>query len=148
MPGHQPPRDADGIVIPHDDIICAPNESRVLRSVSSYWLRNLEPGPGRYLNNAVFSESSVSVDRYRGMSVCLEKLLQENSQPVAKAILECHEGLVTLNVGAIRQLGLQVGWDPRPENPYHGQVWGVRKRLRARIFELREWIARPPDVEL
>ncbi len=47
-------------------------------------------------------------------------------------------GAVRLNVGQLRALGFQVGWDPDGGHEYHGAVWGIgngsgRRRKVARI---------------
>jgi hypothetical protein len=49
-------------------------------------------------------------------------------------------GAVRLNVGALRRLGFQVGWDPDGGHLHHGAVWGIgngstRKRRVAGIAE-------------
>jgi hypothetical protein len=119
----------------------------VLRSVPSSSLPVLDGVGSRYLSTGAFSESSRQHDRYQGMSVTLEHLLLAQGLAVELAMLPGHEALVGLNVGALRDRGFQVGWDPRPENLYHGQVWGVKKNRRQRIHDIREWIRRPPDVQ-
>src|SRR3954449_3556872 len=39
-------------------------------------------------------------------------------------------GAVRLNVGKLRELGHLVGWDPLPDNPHHGAVWGINSPTR------------------
>jgi hypothetical protein len=40
-------------------------------------------------------------------------------------VIDDTHGAVRLCVGDLRKLGLKVGWDPHPDNPHHGAVWGI-----------------------
>jgi hypothetical protein len=110
-----PPKDDNGETLPHDDPDILP-EHFVVRHTSTR-----EVYQGR-VSSGAYSESG---DPNGGMSVDIEALL------VVAGLDLCHYvpagyGAVRLNVGELRSLGLQVGSDPRPENPQHGAVWGLR----------------------
>ena len=53
--------------------------------------------------------------------------------PETNAIKPSHEGLVKIRATDLRAIGLQIGPDRLPDNPYHGQVWGVGKSHRKQI---------------
>ncbi|KJC35654.1 hypothetical protein UP09_31000 [Bradyrhizobium sp. LTSP885] len=42
-------------------------------------------------------------------------------------------GARRINVGFLRSLGLQVGWDPDSGHHHHGTVWGVKQTHRRKI---------------
>jgi hypothetical protein len=43
----------------------------------------------------------------------------------------------------LRGEGFMVGFDPLPENPYHGEVWGAfSKAKQKRLPELCQWFFR------
>ena len=140
-----PPLDAAGCVVPHDDPDI-PDDAYVVRYVPSGDLRPSEEG-GRRLSSAVFSASSKRRDSYQGMSVdILEALVDVGVQPKDRAN-PIHEAIVKLRVGALRDLGLLIGSDPGKNNdPFHAEVWGVKKSIRRRILEISEWITKPDDV--
>ena len=52
-----------------------------------------------------------------------------------------------MNVGAVRQLSFQIGYDPIvndphvPDNPYHCQIWGVTTRgRRNQLRPISQWL--------
>jgi hypothetical protein len=74
---------------------------------------------GLRLSSGTFSESSDG-----GMSVDIEDWM------IADGLMSLHylnnplEGAVRISVGALRQLGYKVGWDPDGGHIHHGLVWG------------------------
>jgi hypothetical protein len=110
----EPPRGPDGRVIPHDHLEIL-DEHYVIRWTTA---NDVHPIEARLISGA-FSESSEG-----GMSVDIEDWI------VSAGLDRLHNvpigfGAVRLNVGALRGLGFQVGWDPVGSNPYHGAVWGI-----------------------
>lgn len=51
--------------------------------------------------------------------------------------------------GALRDIGLQVGFDPIDVNPFHGQVWGAFTRAQQDAMRSAcEWLVRIEGVEI
>src|SRR5712691_4675004 len=50
-------------------------------------------------------------------------------------------GAIRFEAGALRGVNLQVGFDPQPSNPYHGEVWGnFTGAMKSRILpSLASW---------
>lgn len=137
--------DAAGRVKPYDDKSIS-SEARLVRYVHRCWLVPDGTG-GRRLSKGAFSPSSEERDPYRGMSTeILELMLNDGLSPTERKPQD-HEAVVTLNVEALRSLGLMVGHDPIDEvNPYHAGVWGITRALQKRLLQMCEWIDKPPDV--
>ncbi len=69
------------------------------------------------------------------MSVDIEQKMVADGETVETVLAGTSFGAVALNVGKLRELALQVGCDPLPENKYHGGVWGrfspgTRKKIQ------------------
>ena len=142
-----PPRDEGGRVTPHDDRQSVPDDSFVLRSIPPIHLRQNQDGPGRYLSKAAFSPSSKQHDPYEGMSVDAGALLVEAGIPENERMLPGHEALVKIRAGDLRDLGCQIGPDPKiPENLYHAEVWDVRDNRRKAVKRKAIWVIKPADV--
>jgi hypothetical protein len=63
------------------------------------------------------------------MSVDIEKLIREDGlNPKEYVTDERWPCSVFYQASALRGIGLQVGFDPRKENPYHGAVWGISSK--------------------
>jgi hypothetical protein len=146
-----PPRDASGRVIPHDhDEIAA--EHGVIRRVSEQQIVVDRDGQ-RTLSSIAFSPSAPPRG---GMSVDLEKLMQDDDiDPKAFVTTPRWIGSVIFRAGDLRNLALQVGYDPLPEmpgqpaNPYHGEVWGTAARAkRKEVKALAAWYVPIPGVAL
>jgi hypothetical protein len=129
----EPPRDAEGKTLPHDhaEILA---EHHVIRHITPNDLHTDQGTGVTRVASGAYSESS---DAHGGMSVDIEEwMAADGLEPLHYVADETH-GAVRLNVAALRPLGFQVGWDPLPENPHHGAVWGIgngsaRKRRIAR----------------
>jgi hypothetical protein len=57
-----------------------------------------------------------------------------------------YEAIVRLRVWDLRSIGLQVGPDPLPTNPFHAAVWGIKESARKQLMRLYEWVDKPDDV--
>ncbi len=77
-----------------------------------------------------YRESSTG---HGGMSVDLERLILEAGiDPRVFATTPRWIGSVYFEAGQIRSLGCRIGYDPSPDNPYHGEVWlGASKASRS-----------------
>lgn len=151
-----PPKDDDGIVKPHDDGNIL-NEDGLLRQIDPEHHVCWDDNNGCYrVSSAAFKESQKNAP-YGGMSVDIESLVIADSiSPDQRAF--GRNGLVKLIVGKMRTLGFQVGTDPiknhpvYPDNPYHGEVWGIKKGMRKKtvketILASYEWVKRINDVQ-
>ena len=72
------------------------------------------------------------------MSVYIEEWMKADGLNPLHYLLDPTHGAVRMNVGELRQLELQVGWDPDGAPPHHGAVWGIgngskRKRRVQRV---------------
>lgn len=112
-----PCRDQQGKIVAHDhpEIL---NEHHVIRHTVPRDLC-LDGGVMRLASGA-FSESSGG-----GMSVDIEEWMIRDGVDPLNYVTDPTHGAVRLNVGELRKLGLQVGWDPDDAHPYHGGVWGI-----------------------
>ena len=57
-----------------------------------------------------------------------------------------YQAIVQLRVRDLRSIGLQVGPDPLPSNPFHAAVWGVKEATRNQVIKFYEWLEKPDDV--
>jgi hypothetical protein len=141
-----PPRDDVGRVIPHDDPDI-PGDAWVIRYIIPGWLVPHEDLPDRRrLSSAAFGRSSKRLDHYQSMSVdILQPMLDDGITPADRKG-EKYEAIVKLQVADLRGLGLQVGPDPMPDNPYHTGVWRVTGGVGKRLAKLCQWVDKPDDV--
>lgn len=149
-----PPRGPDGRVQPHDDVKLLP-DGGVIRHINpdAHVTDDENTGKRRISSNAF---SCTSGDPDFGMSVDIEQLLIAARMKTDAMVPEGY-GAVRLRIGDIRDIGLKVGSDPIPqnspdgavENPFHGQVWGVRPRFRRKLHELvNGWVKELPGIEI
>jgi hypothetical protein len=87
------------------------------------------------------------------MSVDLQAQIEE-------ANLDCREfinatapqciGALRFEAGGLRGVNLQVGFDPRPTNPHHGEVWGnfTNAMKRQILPRLASWFVEIPGVAI
>ncbi len=142
-----PPRDNEGRVQPHDDLDIPP-DAFVLRYIGREWLKPHPDLPDRRrLSSGAFSPSSKRLDPYQGMSVdLLQPMLDAGISPTDRKG-DKYEAIVKLRVADLRQLSLLVGPDPRPSNPFHAAVWGIKKdTAKKNLRKLSEWVDKPEDV--
>jgi hypothetical protein len=155
LPISPPPKDKNGFATPHDhhEIL---DHHRLIRGIShEHVYRDANGRPVR-LSSAAFDLSSAEVDPYKGLSVDLEELmLAAGLDPAEQAATRNFAGSVALKVSSFRSRNFLVGYDPLPENPFHGGVWedatrkskmtrGTRKAL------LREasWLVQIDDIPI
>lgn len=121
MPLSPPPRDAHEKVIPHDHPGIGSADG-IIRRISEQWIIKEADGSKR-LSSVAFSPSS---GLNGGMSVDLQTQIEEaglNCCDYVTTTSPQYAGSVRFEAGALRGAGLQVGFDPLPSNPHHGEVW-------------------------
>lgn len=134
-----PPRDALGKVVPHDheEIL---QEDFVVRRISVHHII------GGRVSSMAFQESSDG----SGMSLDIEKLIEAaglNSRDFVTN--ESWPAAVSFSAGQLRALGLQVGYDPLPENAFHGAAWGISsKAMQRRVKGAAQWYVAAEGVSL
>lgn len=143
MPLEPPPLDANGKVIPHDHHQILAGD-RLIRRISTQHI--MGPEGAKRVSSMAFQCSSDGT----GMSVDISKLIVEAGLDVAAFVTAplwpCS---VFFQAEALRAEGLQVGYYPVPDNPYHGSAWGnVNKGKRNRLLHLAEWFVKASDVAL
>ena len=140
-----PPKGADGQVIPHDDFAIDP-ASWLIRHIPEYHIVPDENLGGRRISSGAFSHTSDDPDF--GMSVDIGQLLDELGLS-QDAMVPLGMGAVRLQVGAVRALALRVGSDPMPDNVAHGQVWGVKDSKRSKLHKIvDDWVTTLENVSI
>ena len=137
MPLDPPPRDLNGGVIPHDHPGIVPDDG-IIRRVSPYHFVIDPKANGRRLSTMAFQPST---DGNGGMSVDIERLIVEAGlDPKTFVISPPWTGAVRFEARTLREEGLKVGYDPLPDNPYHGEVWGqFSKRTKQKLLSLAQF---------
>lgn len=143
MPLEPPPRDRAGKVVPHDHTGVGPSDG-VIRRISENQLVTDKNGQRRISSKAFQASSGPNA----GMSVDLECSIIGAGLDVATYVTTPRWiGSVRFEAGALRQEGYQVGFDPIPENPHHGEVWGdFGRSRRRRLQQLCVWFVPIPGV--
>lgn len=140
-----PPRDPFGRVTPYEDVELCEGDS-VIRNIPPSQIVYDENIQGRRISSGAFSATSGDPDY--GMSVDLEKLIVAAGKAPSANVPE-GMGAVRLHVGPVRALGLKVGSDPDDSNPFHGQVWGVKRPFRAKLHDLVvDWVVAVDGVRI
>jgi len=141
----EPPRDANGIVVPYDDPDIR-NGDGLIRHIPEHHIV-LDKNTGyRRLSTGAFSEFSKPPG---GMSVDLERPMIEAGLDPLAMLPNPDFGAVRLIAGEMRELGHKVGRNPLPQNPYHGEVWGIGpgRGAKKRIMERSVWLKKPPGLD-
>ena len=121
MPTRAPPlRDEHGKIVPHDHPEIGDDDFVIRHIVPPYDL-HLEGDTG--ITRVASGAYSVSEDG--GMSVDIQKWLQEDGLPDLHYLADESRGATRISVRFLRSLGLKVGWDPDNGHAHHGAVWGI-----------------------
>ncbi|MFD2184343.1 hypothetical protein [Rhodoplanes azumiensis] len=136
MTMNPPPRDDNGHVVPHDhDGIDASHG--VIRRISELQIVTDKAGQRR-ISSLAFKPSGGSNG---GMSVDLEESIRAAGlDPYGYVTTPRWTGSVKFVVGDLRNENFKVGFNPLPENPHHGEVWGDFGRAKQRRLQtLARW---------
>lgn len=84
------------------------------------------------------------------MSIDIETLMAEHGVDPAQLVDgSIYAGAVRFVVGALRERGLKVGYDPLPDNVCHGEVWGrFSQGDRNHLRRIAEWVVPIDGVDL
>lgn len=91
-----------------------------------------------------------------GMSIDIERKIVESDVEVREFVTTPKfTGSVRFLAGEIRKIKLRLGYDPLPDNPHHGEVWGnddrpnyFSKGQKNALARTAEWFVELEDVEL
>jgi len=143
VPLDSPPRDEGGEVLPHDH--SGIEEAwLIIRRVSEQQIV-IDKNGVRRLSSLAFKASKGDGS---GMSIDLYDLIVEAGlEPKEYLTTPRWFGSVYFTAGALRNAKSKVGYDPLPDNPYHGEVWGAFDRShRDGIRSLAKWFVEIPDT--
>ena len=140
-----PPDDGKQQTLP--EIADISDDDVVVRRIPAADLKNIGAGRLR-VSKAAFSASSWKSDPEQGMSVdLLSTLIERNVDPESLDYAPEHDVLMTLKVRDLRnELKLTVVRRPKPNNPAHCNVLGVRGNIRKKLLNLAGWLRRPRNV--
>ena len=127
-----------------DDLEKVPDDSCVLRRITSVYLR-LDPGTGRRrLTSGAFKDREMSVDA--------EALMAADAVDWNFSLRKWPDAfLVRLNAAFLRQKSQIIEHKPKPteqpDNPYHCEVIGTKNGSTASaIRDAAEWVKKPTDI--
>ena len=141
----EPQRDANGVAIPYDDEDIEAADG-LIRHVHPTQLIYDDNKQCQRVSSGAFSPSQ---GINGGMSIDLERKLLDNGKDQLAMVPSENHAAVRLIAGKMRELGHQVGSNPLPENPYHGEVWisggskSQRKRAQRSIRDTAEILRMP-----
>jgi hypothetical protein len=135
---------------PYDEKAIAPDDLIIRRIDPFQHIVTDENRKCRRISSKAFSPSTNG-----GMSVDIEKLiLAAGLDPRQYVTTPKYIGSVAFSAGSARAAKLFVGYDPLPENPFHGEVWGNPRPDRftgtqkKKLAAASEWYVQIPGVEI
>ena len=140
-----PQRDKNGNVIPHDHPEIESDDG-IIRRISRHFIVE-KHGGGKKLSTMTFKPSS---EGSRGVSVDIERLICEAGlRPTEYVTSPKWMGSLRLSCGDVRGLGFQVGYEPMPDNHYHGSSWGNFGRSKCKLLLSKSrWFVELEGVEI
>lgn len=107
----------------------------------------------RRISSKLFSPSS---SPNGGMSVDILKLIEASGQEATDFIrTPPFIGSVAFSASSAREVGLRIGYDPIPDNPFHGEVWGSPGRpqrfsqsQKRALQQASTWFVEIPGVDI
>jgi hypothetical protein len=132
-----PPRDQNSRVIPHDHIEITATDGVIRRISQQQLVTDAKSGSIRISSMAFKPSSGLN----GGMSVDLQSSIEGVGLDARVYVTTPRwMGSLRFETGALRAEGFQVGFDPLPDNPHHGEVWGkFSKPQQRRLAELAVW---------
>ena len=141
------PRDSNGSVQAHDhpDV---KDDHVIIRKISDqHVINDPKVEGGRRISSAAVNASTSGS---KGMSVDLEALIiSAGYDPYQHVTTPKWIGSIQFTAQTLRALAYQVGQDPLPENPFHGEVWGAFTKPRQKqLLKSSKWYVEIPQVVL
>ena len=145
MPLQPPPRDEHGNVLPHDHEGISACDG-VIRRISEKQL--VDDGHGRLRPSSLCFKASSGLNG--GMSVDLEaSIIDAGLDPKNYVTTPRWTGSIRFVAGSLRAEGFLIGYDPYPDNPHHGEVWGdFSRNQQSKLMALSAWYVAIPGVVL
>ncbi|MCU6497950.1 hypothetical protein LPN04_09110 [Rugamonas sp. A1-17] len=145
MPLSLPPRDDNGLVVPHDHPEILP-EDGILRRISEQQLVHDAKTGGKRISSMVLKASTGTNG---GLSVDLQRQIEEAGLDAREYITTPKWfGAIRFRADSLRDLGFQVGFDPLDTNPYHGEVWGNFRANQDALRRACTWFVTIPNCSL
>lgn len=137
MPLEPPQRDENGRVIlhNHEGIL---SEDWAIRRIPINWVVFDPKINGNRISSYAFKPSSGVKS---GLSVDLQRQIEDAGLDAREYVTNPRwVGSLSINVGQIRVNGFMIGYDPLPDNPYHGEVWGeFSKANQKKLRDISNW---------
>lgn len=92
----------------------------MLRGIPTHCIIPTADG-GRRISSGAFGPSS---DKYQGMSLGAKKILDCAKASVEEWAGGRFDAVVCFPASKLREVGVEVGWDPVPDDPAHCNAWG------------------------
>jgi len=145
VPLSPPPRDANGVVVPHDHPEIDATD-RIIRRISEEQCV-LDAAGGRRVSTMAFRASTTG---NQGMSIDLEASILKSGLDAAVFVTTPQFiGSVWFLAGWLRNENFQVGYDPVVDNEHHGEVWGAFSRARQKLLlRTAQWFVEIDGVSL
>jgi hypothetical protein len=130
-------------VLPHDHEGISAGDG-VIRRISELQIV-LDKSGGRRLSSMAFKASA---GENGGMSVDLEALIVEAGEDPRRYVTTPRwTGSVRFEADRLREEKFSVGYDPLPDNPCHGEVWGAFTKSQQRnLRRMATWFVKIPGV--
>jgi hypothetical protein len=143
----EPPRNERGEVQPHDHEGIGNSDGIIRRVSGQQVVDDPKAKGGKRLSTAAVSPSSGGNG---GMSVDIQAEIEKAGLDAKQYVTTPRwTGSILFQAGQLRNEDFQVGYDPLPGNPYHGEVWGNFSRSRQkRLLDLSEWFVEIEGVAL
>lgn len=141
VPLSQPPRNGS-VVQPHDHPEISDDDD-LIRRISEEQLVTV--GGVRRISSLAFQASG---GPNGGMSIDIKKSIEEAGMVAADFVTTPRwTGSVVFKATVPRSRGLLVGYDPLPDNPHHGEIWGQFPKATSKAIQrASQWFVEIPNV--
>ena len=146
MPLQPPPLNAVGEVVPHDHEGIRADDG-IIRRISELQVVD-DKKIGRRRISSIALKPSTGPNG--GVSVDFQRQIEEAGLD-AKAFVTTPRwiGSIRFDASQLRAEKLKVGFDPLPDNPYHGEIWGSLTRPQLdKLFRSCHWFVPIENVSI
>ncbi|MEZ5537661.1 MAG: hypothetical protein R3F02_18835 [Thiolinea sp.] len=136
---------------PYDEDRIKPEDLIIRRVNPNYHIVWDENRQCNRISSKLISPSSTGS---KGMSVDIEALIvAADIDPKHFVTTPVYTGSVAFPARVVRDLGLMVGYEPIPGNPYHGEVWSspcgkFSRRQKKGLCSSSKWYVKLAGVDL